>query len=277
MKIDAHQHFWKYSAEAYGWITDDMPALKRDCLPADLEPLLEQAGFDGCVAVQARQSLEETDFLLELADSSPFVRAVVGWVDLQDGQLEATLERYKDAPLLKGVRHIVQDEPDDQFLLRPAFLRGIKSLGQLGFTYDILVYERQLPVVVDFLRQSSEQPFVLDHLGKPEIAGIPSDRWTQNIRAIAEFPHVYCKLSGMVTEAEWNQWKPEDFRPYLDTVLEAFGPDRLMMGSDWPVCLLAADSYGSVVRIINDYILALSDDERAAIQGGTATRFYQIN
>lgn len=277
MRIDAHQHFWKYSAEAYGWITDEMPALKRDCLPADLKPLLEQAGFDGCVAVQARQSLEETDFLLDLAAESSFIRAVVGWADLLSAELEATLERYQSRPLLKGIRHIVQDEPDDQFLLRPAFLKGIQALGRLGYTYDILVYERHLPVVADFLQQSPEQPFVLDHLGKPEIAGPPSGRWQRGIRTIAQRPYVYCKLSGMVTEADWNNWKPEDFRPYLDTVLEAFGPDRLMIGSDWPVCLLAADSYGSVVQIVDEYISALSESEQAAIRGGTAAQFYQIS
>jgi L-fuconolactonase len=277
MKIDAHQHFWKYSAEAYGWITDEMLPLKQDCLPADLKPLLKQAGFDGCVAVQARQSLEETDFLLELAAEAPFIRAVVGWADLQDEQLEATLERYQDAPLLKGIRHIVQDEPDDQFLLRPAFLEGIATLGRLGYTYDILIYERHLPVVADFLQQSPEQPFVLDHLGKPEIAGDPSEPWRRGIRTIAQRPYVYCKLSGMVTEADWNNWEAEDFRPYLDTVLEAFGPERLMIGSDWPVCLLAANSYGSVVQIVAEYISALSESEQAAIYGGTAAQFYQIN
>lgn len=277
MKIDAHQHFWQYSTEAYGWITDDVPALKRDCLPQDLEPILRQSGFDGCVAVQARQSLKETDFLLNLAAQASFIKGVVGWADLQDNQLQATLEHYQEQPVLKGIRHIVQDEPDDEFLLRPAFLEGMQVLGQLGYTYDILVYERQLPVVVDFLRRSPEQPFVLDHLGKPEIKDRPSERWNKHIREIAQRPYVYCKLSGLVTEADWSNWKPEDFHPYLDTVLEAFGPDRLMIGSDWPVCLLAADHYSTVAGIIDAYTAALSDSEREAIYGGTAAQFYQLN
>ena len=277
MRIDAHQHFWAYDPKEYGWISDEMPQLKQDRLPDDLAPLLSAARFDGCIAVQARQHLEETDFLLSLAADHPFIKGVVGWMDLQSDDLETTLEEYKGQNALKGIRHIVQDEPDDAFLIRPAFIRGVQLLGQQGYTYDILVFEKHLPVVVDFLERCPDQPFVLDHLGKPVIQGAPSAVWIDHIRAIAEHPNVYCKLSGLVTEADWHSWKAKDFLPYLDHVFEAFGPDRLMIGSDWPVCLLAANDYGQVIDVVRDYLNQLDEEAKAAILGNTAAQFYNLN
>ena len=277
MRIDAHQHFWAYDPKEYGWISDEMPQLKQDRLPDDLAPLLSAARFDGCIAVQARQHLEETDFLLSLAADHPFIKGVVGWMDLQSDDLETTLEQYKGQNALKGIRHIVQDEPDDAFLIRPAFIRGVQLLGQQGYTYDILVFEKHLPVVVDFLERCPDQPFVLDHLGKPVIQGAPSAVWVDHIRAIAEHPNVYCKLSGLVTEADWHSWNAKDFLPYLDHVFEAFGPDRLMIGSDWPVCLLAANDYGQVIDVVRGYLNQLDEEAKAAILGNTAAQFYNLN
>lgn len=277
MGIDAHQHFWAYDPAEYGWITDQMAELKKDRLPAGLKPLLEDSGFDGCVAVQARQSIEETDFLLQLAAENSFIKGVVGWVDLQAPGLEVKLDQYQENPLLKGIRHIVQDEPDEGFLLRPNFIRGVRLLGKKGYTYDILVYERHLPQVLQFVRQCPDQPLVLDHLGKPIIEGGPSQQWATHLKAIAEHPNVYCKLSGLVTEADWQNWKPADFLPFLDIALEAFGPERLMIGSDWPVCLLAADSYHEAIKVVIDYIQKLDSAAQSAILGGTAAHFYQLN
>ncbi len=277
MRIDAHQHFWKYDPQEYAWISDDMPRLKKDCLPPDLQPELEAKGFDGCVAVQARQSEAETDFLLELSNRYAFVKSVVGWVDFCDDQVGRRLEYYRQFGRLSGFRHIVQDEADDRFLLREDFRRGVALLADFDFTYDILVYEKHLPVVVEFLEKMPAQPFVLDHIGKPVIAGGMSEAWASGIRAIAGYPHVYCKLSGLVTEADWRHWSADDFRPFLEVVLEAFGPKRLMIGSDWPVCLLAADNYGQVIDIVDAFTRELPAHERAAIYGGNAAEFYQIS
>jgi L-fuconolactonase len=250
-----------------------MAALKRDFLPPDLEPLLREAGFDGCVAVQAAQTPEETRFLLDLARRHPFVKAVVGWVDLVAPDLEAQLEHLGGEPALRGVRHIAQDEADDRFLARDDVVRGISALARHGLTYDILVYARQMPSAVELARRLPEQPFVVDHVAKPEIRAGRLESWRVHIRELAALPHVACKLSGLVTEADWSRWTPADLRPYLDVVLEAFGPERLMVGSDWPVCLLAAD-YPTVITLVRDLVAPLSDAEQAAILGGTAARFY---
>src|SRR5579859_222262 len=236
MRIDAHQHFWRYSAEEYDWIDDSMAALRRDFLPRDLEPELDAAGFDACIAVQARQTLEETQWLLALADENPFIAGVVGWVDLRAEVVRDQLAALSKNPKLVGVRHVIQAEPDDQFLLRADFLRGISALQEFGLTYDILIYPRHLPVAIEFVQRFPEQRFVLDHLAKPFIKAQTVDPWATHMRELATFPNVFCKLSGMVTEADWKNWKPEHFRPYLQTAFEAFGGDRLMIGSDWPVC-----------------------------------------
>ena len=275
MRIDAHQHFWRYRPETHGWISDAMAMLKRDFLPPDLEPLLSAQGFDGCVAVQAAQALDETRFLLGLADAHPFVRAVVGWVDLLSPDLEAQLESFGAHPRFRGIRHIAQDEPDDRWLARPDVVRGVGALRRLGLTYDILVYARQLPAAITLAQALPEQPFVVDHIAKPEIRAGRLDPWRADVRRLAALPHVLCKLSGLVTEAAWDRWTPADLRPYLEVVLETFGPGRLMIGSDWPVCLLAGD-YATVTGAVRDFIGSLSESEQAAVLGGNAARFYGI-
>lgn len=275
MKIDAHQHFWYYNAEEYGWIGEEMAALKRNFLPEDLAPLLRTVEMDGSVVVQARQTLEETEWLLQLADQYPFIKGVVGWVDLRSPRVEEQLERLVGHPKFKGVRHIVHDEPDDHFMLRAEFIRGLRALGRFDLTYDILIFPRHLPVAYEIVRMFPDQPFVVDHIAKPFIKRGVIAPWDAELRRLADFPHVTCKVSGMVTEADWQGWQPADFKPYLDVVLEAFGPDRLMIGSDWPVCTVAA-TYEQVIGIVADYIAALSPTEQAAVWGETAARFYGL-
>jgi L-fuconolactonase len=261
MRIDAHQHFWQYSSQEYAWIDDSMSALRRDFLPADLRPELEQSGFDGTIAVQARQTLAETKWLLELAAASSFVVGVVGWVDLQSPGVVSQLAELAGNPKLVGIRHVVQSEPDDQFLLRPRLLRGISVLEKFGLGYDILIYPQHLPVAIEFVQRFPRQRFVLDHLAKPLIkSGVPN---------------VYCKLSGLVTEADWNDWKPEHIKPYLDVALESFGSERLMIGSDWPVCTVAA-SYSEVMNLVIEYFGCYSDDVRNAVLGGNAAKFWNL-
>ena len=274
-RIDAHQHFWCYRPETHAWITEAMPQLKRDFLPADLQPLLAAAGFDGSVAVQAQQSVAETEWLLQLAEQHAFIRGVVGWVDLCAPDVADVLRRLAAHPRLRGVRHVVQDEPDDRFMLRPEFVRGIAALAQFRLTYDILIYARQLPAAVELVQRFPQQRFVLDHIGKPEIRDRHIAVWRDGMRALAAHPNVSCKLSGMVTEANWHGWKPSDFAAYLDVVFDCFGPQRLMIGSDWPVCTLAG-SYGDVIAVVTDYISFLSPSERDAIRGGNAARFYGL-
>jgi L-fuconolactonase len=273
--IDAHQHFWHYRPETHGWITEAKAVLKRDFLPADLEPLLRAEGMAGCVAVQAAQSLDETRFLLGLADTHPFVKAVVGWVDLLSPGLEGQLETFAAHPRFRGVRHIAQDEPDDGWLARPDVARGIARLRAYGLTYDILVRARQLPAALALARALPEQPFVVDHLAKPEIRARRLDPWRRDIGRLAALPHVLCKVSGLVTEAAWDGWTPDDLRPYLEVALEAFGPARVMIGSDWPVCLLASD-YPTVLDVVRRFVGSLSDGEQAAVLGANAARFYGI-
>jgi L-fuconolactonase len=275
MRIDAHQHFWHYDAVEYGWIDEGMATLRRDFLPHDLKPLLSQAGFDGCVAVQARQTLEETRWLLSLAGQNDFIRGVVGWADLRSPQLADQLREFTRNPKLVGVRHIVQAEPDDEFMLRTDFRRGIEQLADFGLAYDILVYPRQLRAAVKLVSQFPEQRFVLDHIAKPLIAQGALEPWNTDIRALAQFPNVGCKVSGMVTEANWTGWRPQDFRPYLDVVFEAFGPERIMIGSDWPVCTVAAP-YANTLGIVTDYIAPLPADQQAAILGGNSSTFYRL-
>ena len=276
MNIDSHQHFWRYSPDTHNWIGDDMAVLKRDFMPPDLEELLVQNGFEGCVVVQASSSEQETDFLLDLAHQYNFIRGVVGWVDLQSEQLEERLAHYTRFNRLVGMRHLVQDESDDQFLGRPKFLQGVKLLQQYDLTYDMLVYEQQLPATLQFVAQLPDVRLVVDHIAKPKIARQELSPWQENIRSLAKYPNVYCKLSGMVTEADWEQWRPEDITPYLDVVTDAFGIDRLMIGSDWPVCLLAAP-YRAVIALVDQYFAGFSSDEKNKIYGQNATDFYQLS
>lgn len=275
MRIDSHQHFWHYNAARDGWITDEMSVLKRDFFPEELIRQMRANGIDGSIAVQADQSETETHFLLKLATSHPEVIGVVGWVDLRAENVSDRLEYFSQCEKLLGFRHIVQAEPDDSFLLREDFQRGIKALGRYDFTYDILIYERHLPVAAEFVRNFPSQKFVIDHLAKPCIKSKRLDDWARGIRAIAVNPNVYCKISGMITEADWQQWKEADFRPYLDVVFEAFGADRLMFGSDWPVCLVAA-SYGQAKDIVANYARDLSQSEKEKIFGVNASRFYGV-
>lgn len=273
--IDAHQHFWKYNPERDAWITEEMQVIRKDFFPDDLAPILELNGISGTVAVQADQSIEETEFLLGLAHASHFVKGVVGWVDLCSASVEKDLEGFSADSKLKGFRHVVQAETDPDFLNRAEFIRGIKALQKNNYTYDILIYQHQLPMAVKFVKQFPDQPFVLDHIAKPLIkAGIWKD-WADQIRALASLPNVLCKISGMVTEADWSDWKPSDFKIYLDVVSEAFGSERLMYGSDWPVCLVAAD-YKRQLSLVQDYFKSWSLTEQAAIFGGNAIRFYKL-
>ncbi len=275
MRIDAHQHFWRYSPAEYGWIDDEMGALKRDFLPGNLQPLLAASGFDGSIAVQACQTIEETQWLLSLAEKSEYIKGVVGWVDLRSPDLPAQLERLANHPKLVGVRHVVQAESDDEFMLRIDFQRGIGYLDGCGLTYDLLLYPRHLPVAVKLVQRFPLQRFVLDHIAKPGIADGLMEPWAGEIRELAQHENVCCKVSGMVTEAGWKKWNPGDFRPYLDVVFEAFGPERLMIGSDWPVCTLSA-TYAETVAIVNGYIQRLESGEQAKILGGNCAFFYRL-
>ncbi|HEY8171787.1 MAG TPA: amidohydrolase family protein [Dehalococcoidia bacterium] len=275
MRIDAHQHFWHYSPLTHAWIDDSMTKLRRDFLPSDLDPLLHDAGFDGCVAVQAQQDIAETEWLLALADEYPFVRGVVGWVDLRSENVREQLWRLVEHPKLKGIRHIVQSEPDDRFMLRPDFTRGIAALAECDLAYDILIYARQLPAAAELAGAFPEQRFVVDHIAKPEIRERHIDAWARGIAALSRHKNVSCKLSGMVTEADWLGWSPEDFAPYIKVVLEWFGPQRLMIGSDWPVCTLAG-AYGDVLLLTMQHLAHLSPDDQAAILGENAATFYRL-
>ena len=273
MRIDSHQHFWKYDPERDGWITDEMPVLKRDYLPADLEPELDACGVNASVAVQADQSERETHFLLQLAEQHPFIAGIVGWTDLCAPDAAKRLENFSRFEKLRGFRHIAQAEPDERFLLREDFVRGISCLSQFDFTYDILIYPKQLAAAVELVEKFPEQRFVLDHLAKPQVKARELASWTSYIRAIAALPNVSCKLSGLITESDWRGWSAGNFKPYLDVVFEAFGTGRLMFGSDWPVCLLAGN-YRQVMGLIEDYVRDLPAADRDKIFGLNAAAFY---
>jgi L-fuconolactonase len=275
MRIDSHQHFWRYSEEQYPWIKPEW-SIRRDFLPAELEPLLTGSGLEGTVAVQARQSLEETRWLLELADQSPFIKGVVGWVDLRSSGVGRQLEQFSHHPKFVGVRHVVQDEPDDNFLLGGAFQSGIAELKPFGLTYDLLVFPRQLPAAIKLVEAFPDQPFVLDHLAKPPIKDRQLDPWQDQIRALAAFPNCSCKVSGLITEADWQNWKADDFKAFLDIVGEAFGIERLMYGSDWPVCLLAGE-YQRVYDLAAGFAGRFSESDQAKFFGGNATKFYCLS
>ena len=256
-------------------MTDKMGALKHDFLPADLEPLLKSIHFDGCVAVQARQSLEETEWLLDLAEGHSFIKGVVGWVDLQSEKLGEQLQKFSGYRKLAGVRHVVHDEPDDDFMLRPQFRRGIAQLREFGLTYDLLLFPKHLPVAAQLVEEFPQQPFVLDHIAKPGIAERSISPWQENLQHLAKFPNVFCKLSGMVTEARWKQWQSGDFHRYLDITCEAFGLERCLIGSDWPVCTLSGE-YEAVMNIVIDYVRKFSVEAQAGILGENCARFYKI-
>ena len=274
MAIDSHHHFWNYDPVEFDWIDDSMRTIRRSFLPNDLQAEIGRAGIDGVISVQARQILEETDFLLEQANANDFIKGVVGWVPLADANITEVLDRYKSADKLKAVRHVVQGEPDG-FLDGEAFNRGIQALQAQGLVYDVLIFERQLEEAIRFIDRHPNQVFVLDHIAKPQIKIDQLDPWQTNIRELAKRDNVSCKLSGMVTEADFENWTEHQLRPYLDTVLAAFGPERLMFGSDWPVCLVAS-AYKRWHDLIREYIRPLSSDEQAAIMGDTAIRAYKL-
>ncbi len=274
MRIDAHQHFWHFDPVRDAWITGDMSVIRRDFLPGDLLPHLQEHGFDGCVTVQADQSETETRFLLENAKNHDFIKGVVGWVDLRAHDLEARLEQWADDKKLKGFRHILQAEKPE-YMLSTEFVSGLRTIGKLGYTYDILVFPGHLNAVVQLLEQTEDQYFVIDHIAKPYIRTGEIEAWKRDIHLVAGFPNVYCKVSGLVTEASVTNWKPGDIEPYLAVVLEAFGTKRLMYGSDWPVCLLAA-SYERQLDIVESFFSRLSPGERERIMGLNAIDFYQL-
>ena len=276
MKIDAHQHYWQYDPIKFDWIGEGMEVLKQDFLPPKLKPVLDAQGFNGCVAVQADQTLDETRWLLSLADQFDFIKGVVGWIDLSDPGVGDQLEEFADHPRFCGIRHIVQAEPDDEFMLREDFKRGISKLEKFDLVYDILIYPKHIPVASKLVEQFPNQPFILDHLAKPGIKDSKIQRWGGDIHKLAAYPNVMCKLSGMVTEADWANWSPTDFRPYLDIIFESFGTERLMFGSDWPVCLLAG-SYQQVYNLVANYISQLSEDEQASILGKNAIHGYKLD
>jgi L-fuconolactonase len=275
LKIDSHQHFWKFDKVRHSWIGEEMAVIQRDFLPEDLAPVLEKNGIDGCVLVQVDQTPEENEFQLGNAAEHDFIKGVVGWVDLQAEDIGNQLQALKGSEKLKGFRHILQGETDRALMLKPAFLNGIGKLRDFGFTYDILIFPDQLKYAAELVSQFPDQPFVLDHIAKPDIKNQSINDWERDIREFGKFENVYCKASGMVTEADWQQWEPEDFSPYLEVVFEAFGAGRVMYGSDWPVCLVAA-SYDRMLELVKDYTSKLSVHEQDLFWGGNATKFYNL-
>ncbi len=274
MKIDAHQHFWNYDPVRDAWIDDSMVRLRENFLPPDLEPLLSASGIDGCVAVQADQSEKETHFLLKLADENSFIKGVVGWIDLLDYGLENRLESFSQFPRLKGFRHLLQGE-NDSFFRDSRLVEGITRLKDHDFSYDILIYENQLSLALELVQSLPVMKLVIDHIAKPDIKNSSFDNWSRFMNMLSEFDHVHVKLSGMVTEADWKTQNADDLLPYLDHCFECFGAGRLMFGSDWPVCLLAAE-YDEVAEIIENYVSSLSENEQELIMGKTAMDFYSL-
>jgi L-fucono-1,5-lactonase len=275
MKIDSHQHFWKYDSREYAWINDQMKILRRDYLPSGLKTELKRSGFQGSIAVQARQTLEETQWLLELADQNAFIKGVVGWVDLCSPDVEQQILKFVKNPRFVGVRHIIQDEADEAFMLRADFSNGLYNLQKYDLTYDLLIFPRHLPNAVKLVARFPDLRIVIDHLAKPVIKKQIISPWREGLIELAHYPNTWCKISGMVTEADWQNWKYDDFVPYLDTVLDSFGPERVLFGSDWPVCTLAGN-YQQVLSIVLRYIEKYSVEQQSAISGENARKVYKI-
>lgn len=277
LKIDAHQHFWKFNPVRDNWITEDMSVIAKDFLPADLVPLLQRKEIDGTVLVQTCHTEEDNRFMLGLAAENSFIKGIVGWVNFQSFNVEEKLKFYHDQePKMKGFRHGLQSEPDDQLMLWEPFKKGIALLHRYNFTYDLLIYPRHLKYAKILASEFPDQKFVLDHMAKPQIKTKEIDEWKRDIQAIATHQNVYCKVSGMLTEAEWHGWRTADFTPYLDTVFRAFGSNRVMYGSDWPVCKLAG-GYNRVLEILDIYTSRLSHMEQAKFFGGNAVEFYNLD
>jgi L-fuconolactonase len=273
--IDAHHHLWQYNDRDYVWMSDAMLSLRRDFLIPDLKGVAQDSGIDGTVAVQARQTLEETEWLLDLAAQHPLLRGVVGWVPLCEPDVATHLERYVTQPKLKAVRHVLHDEPDDFFMLRADFNRGVRLLKDCGLAYDILIFERHLPQTLEFVDRHPGQVFIVDHIAKPRIKAGELSPWKENLAELAKRENVYCKVSGMATEADWSAWSPVQLRPYFDFVLASFGPKRLMFGSDWPVLTLAG-TYCRWAETFRSWIAELSAAEQDDMSRGTATRAYGL-
>lgn len=273
--VDSHHHFWKYNAEEYGWLDDSMAALRRDFLPPDLAATLSAAGVDRAITVQVRQTVEETEWMLGVAEQHDYIAGVVGWVPLCDPGVASVLDKFVGRPKLRGIRHIVQGEPDDRFLLGDDFNRGIRALQPYELVYDILIYERHLPAAIEFVDRHPDQQFVLDHIAKPRVRDGEIGEWRENLRELARRENVACKLSGVATEADFHKWTEAQLRPYIDAALEVFGPQRIMFGSDWPVCL-AAIPYADWFAMVNRAIGGFSESERERVLGGTATEVYAL-
>jgi len=278
--IDAHHHLWRYSAAEYGWIDEDMAALRRDFLPSDLKSAMESAGIDGSIAVQARQTMDETRWLLDVADATDAIRGVVGWAPIAGEDFPGCMEEFDGRAKLKGLRHVIQDERDPHYILREDFNSGIRTMVDSGLVYEILIFERHLEDAIAFVDEHSRQPFVLDHIAKPLIAAGVKQPWAARMIELGRRPNVWCKLSGMVTEADWHEDPVRasslaTLKPYLDVAVEAFGPSRLMAGSDWPVCLLAT-GYAQWFDLLHSYFAGFSEAERAAVFGGTAIEVYGL-
>ncbi|OHX66616.1 amidohydrolase family protein [Flammeovirga pacifica] len=271
-KIDSHHHLWKYSTIEHSWINDSMSVLKQDFLPNDLWSEMAQSGYEGCVAVQASQTEKETQFLLSEAAINPFILGVVGWVNLCHSNVRERLNYFSQFSGFKGVRHVLQDEADDQFMLREEFLNGISFLKEFNLTYDILIFPKHLPFAIELVDKFPDQPFVIDHIAKPDIKNDDTTEWAENIKKIASFQNVYCKLSGMVTEADWNDWSVEQLHKYIKIVVDAFGIDRVMIGSDWPVCKLAGE-YSTVMQVVESYF---NEEDKKKVLGENATKFYGL-
>lgn len=274
MKIDSHQHFWHYHPVKHEWINDEMAMIRKDFLPSNLAPMLQENGIDGCIAVQVDQTEKETDFLLQLAAENTFIKGIVGWVDLRAEGIKERLAHFAQFNIIKGFRHVLQSEAHS-FMLQPAFLRGIDALKEFNFTYDILIFPEHLPSALQLVKQFPDQPFVIDHIAKPYIKAGLIDEWKKDIQVIAQHQNVYCKISGMVTEADFDQWKTEDLIPYIDVVVEAFGINRIMFGSDWPVCLVAS-SYERMIGIVKEYFSSFTQQEQDQFFGLNAITFYKL-
>jgi len=275
MRIDSHQHFWKFDPIRDAWINESMATIQRDFYPEDLEPILKKHYIDGCVSVQADQSEAETKFLLELAEKHDFIKGVVGWVDFMHPHARERIAQYAENKKMKGMRHVLQGEPDRAYMLNPQFMKGIAALKNYDLAYDILVFPDQLGYTNQFIKNISGVRFVIDHIAKPDIKNQNIDKWEHSMRLIAQHENAWCKISGMITEADWKNWQYDDFVPYLDIVFEAFGANRVMFGSDWPVCNVAG-GYDKMIGIVEQYTAKLSADEQCRFWGLNAIEFYKL-
>jgi L-fuconolactonase len=276
MVIDSHHHFWKFNPAEYGWIDESMSIIRRDFVAEDLRDAILSAGVDGVISVQARQSMEETHWLLSIANENKFIRGVVGWVPLISDRVKQDLEAVAADPKLSGVRHVIHDETDEQFIAREDFNRGVSLLKEFNLAFDILIVERQLPAAIRFVDRHPDQVFVLDHLAKPKIKTGEREAWAKNIGELGRRPNVYCKISGMVTEADWQNWTQQQLREYFDVALEAFGIERLMAGSDWPVCLLAC-GYKRWWDILRQWTAEMPEEHKQRFFALNAVKAYGLN